>query len=208
MEDDQVQLTDEILEQARGEAQNILSEWESSRKNRKGELEKRLAKIAAEAEERIAREKERIDGRAEARIAMERRRAELRLRDSVYRRVEETARERMGQLIGDHEYDAILEGWIVEGCVGLGAQRAVINSSSQEREIVARVLPDAVKQASRLAGSEIEVAVSEDDPIVGQGIVLVSDDGRTGYSNRVADRIRRRRGVIRRIVHERIFGDT
>jgi vacuolar-type H+-ATPase subunit E/Vma4 len=207
MNDDQKQLADGILDEARAEAGKLLSEWETSRESRRTTLDQRIGNLETEAVQRIDREKKRIEDRTHAQIVMERRRAQLRLQDSVYRTVEHGAIDGVRQLIGDPGYDDILQGWISEACIGLGAERATITCSSPEKEAVSRVLSMALKQASAVTGKTVHVTLSNEEPLTDQGIVLISEDGKTGFSNLVNDRIRRRRGAIRRIVYDKLFGD-
>lgn len=207
MSDEQRVLAEGVLGEAREEAKKIRSDWEQSREARRASLEKRIAEVESDTAGRIEREKDRIAKQMSARIENERRRAELRLRDSIYREIELSASAKLQELMSTPEYHDVLLGWTVEAGVGLNANRALCTCSAKEKAILPGVLPEAEGRISDILGRKITLTLSDDDSLAEQGIVLTSEDGQTAFSNRVSDRLRRRRTAIRRIIHDALFGE-
>lgn len=207
MSDEQRVLAEGVLGEAGEEAQKIRSDWEQSREARRASLEKRVAEVESDTAGRIDREQDRIAKQMDARIENERRRAELRLRDSIYREIEISASAKLQELVSGSEYHGVLLGWTVEAGVGLNADHALCTCSAEEKAILAGLLPEAEDRVSDILGRTITLTLADDDTLVEQGVMLTSEDGQTAFSNRVSDRLRRRRTAIRRIIHDALFGE-
>ncbi|MBU8913425.1 MAG: V-type proton ATPase subunit E [Spirochaetales bacterium] len=206
MSDERRALADGILAEARKQAESIQAEWDQSREARKAGLKRRIDDLESETTGLIEKEQKRINDRMAAQIEMEQHKADLRLQDSAYRDVELRAAEKLRSLVGSDEYRGILHNWIVEAGVGLAAVRVTVNCSAAERSVVGEILPSVEKEISEHLGRPVKLALSADEPIEEQGVVLISEDGQTGYSNRIPDRLRRHRNLIRRIIHDSLFG--
>jgi len=206
MSDEQHALADGIFAEAHEQAESIQAEWKQSHDARKAALKKRIDDLESETSKLIEREQERINDRTTAQIEMEQNRANLRLQDSAYRDVELRAAEKLRSLVGSDRYRVILRNWIVEAGVGLAAERAIVNCSAAERPVTQEVLPSAEKEISERLDRSVKAVLSDEEPVEEQGVVLISEDGQTGYGNRVSDRLRRRRNLIRGIVHDSLFG--
>ncbi len=206
MSDEQHALADGILAEAGKQAESIQAEWKQSHHARNAALKKRIDDLESETTGLIEKELKRISSRMTAQIEMEQRKANLRLQDSAYRDVELRAAEKLRSLVGSDEYRVILRNWVVEAGVGLAAERVTVNCSATERSVIGEILPAAEKEISEHLGRPVNVVLSDGEPVEEQGVVLISEDGQTGYSNRVSDRLRRWRNRIRRIIHDSLFG--
>ena len=197
-----------ILDEARQEAERILREWRASAEDRRGSTEHRIADVAKEADERIEAERRRVLGRSGVQIAVEEKRARLRIQDGAFREVERRTLLALQELVGKTEYEPILLGWVVEACVGVGAEKATVNCSAGERDALQRVLPDAERRVAAALGHPVKISLSAEEPQREQGVVVVADDLPVAFSNRVVDRAYHMGSAIRRIIHDRLFKDS
>lgn len=196
------ELIERILDDARGEAQQVRDDAKRSVDERRRALERRLAQIESEADERIASEEARLKRQADSAIALAEGRARLETEDRVYRTAYAAARERLRALDADAGYDGIIRAWIVEAAMGLGADRATVAAPPDDRRVAARVLEEAGRVVRERTGREVSLELDPEADPGGQGVVLRDASGRRAFSNLVDDRMRRFRGEAQRIVYE------
>lgn len=191
-----------ILEQARSEASQIVSDAETTVKVRRETLESRLQRIESDAAERAEREALKIRQKTDAAVAVERRRARLARQQRMYRTVVERVRTRFADMIGSPKYERVLEGWIAEAAIGLEADAATVRVSPSEQDAANRVLDGASDTAARFLGRECRLSLDTDNPTRMQGAVVTSSDGATAYNNQVETRIARFEPEIRSVLAE------
>jgi len=196
------ELVERILEDARGEAQQIRDDAKRSVDERRKTLERRLAQIDSEADERIASEDERLEKQADSAIALAESRARLETEDRVYRAAYAATRERLREMRSQDDYGEIVRGWIVEAAEGLGADRAIVSAPEADRATAVSVLPEAEQRLRQRTGREVSLEIDVESDPGGQGVVLRDETGRLAFSNLVDDRLRRLHGEAQRIVYE------
>ncbi|MFW5744414.1 MAG: V-type ATP synthase subunit E, partial [Spirochaetota bacterium] len=196
------ELVERILEDARGEAQQIRNDAKRSVDERRKTLERRLAQIHSEADERIAFEEERLEKQADSAIALAESRARLETEDRVYRAAYSATRERLREMRSQDDYGETLRAWIVEAALGVGSDRAIVSAPEADRAIVASVLPEAERRVRQQTGREVSLELDVTSDPGGQGVVLRDEAGRLAFSNLVDDRLRRLHGEAQRIVYE------
>lgn len=197
-------LLEGIAEEAQKEADTILEEAEKqAREIVKGAKEK-AETIAADAEERGKGEAETIWSRSRRAVETEQRKIRLKSEENIFAETLDMVRSRLKELQGADHYPDILQGWITEAALGLGARKAEVNGSAEDRKHLTRAL---LKRAEEEAGSRdvsIDLSVSGKEPLSGQGVVLEEIDGRLFFNNRVEARLRRYAPQVRRMIYEEI----
>jgi vacuolar-type H+-ATPase subunit E/Vma4 len=153
-------------------------------------------KRAQEAAKGIARQGEQA-------AAVEGRRLALKVREVVSQRVIVEASKELAGLIGKPAYREVLRGWIVEAALGLNAPQAEVLASGPEMaEIDDALLREAEAEVKELSGVAVSLLRSKAQPLVGQGVVVTSTDGRTAFNNQVATRMERYQSEVRKLIYE------
>ncbi len=199
-------LVERILADARGEAERIVAEAEQTAAKRRGAGAEERRALGRQTDERIAERMEALRRNTASRVNVETRRARLRVRDRIVVEAQDSARARLSAMIGSPEYRVILIGWIAEAAVGLGEQQAEVNASAAERAVIDRgLLAEAEQEVLRSVGRDVWLALSKAQPLIGQGVVLTSPNGRVAYNNQVATRLLREQTRIRSLIHKALF---
>lgn len=201
------ELIAKILETAQRESREIIEEADRTIAERRTSLEQRVRRIEKDARQRLEQESSEIRRRAETAVALAESRAELRRENRLLQIVESRTVAKIAAMRDDPEYASVLQGWLVEAATGLGAEHARVTCPDADREIVHRVLDEAREVVEREHGLAVKLELDQETTVGGQGVVLTSVPRRTAFSNTVADRMRRHRSDIRRIVYEIVIED-
>ncbi|MFP4267405.1 MAG: V-type ATP synthase subunit E [Spirochaetaceae bacterium] len=197
-------LLDGIAEEAQREADTILGEAEKqAREIMKGAKEK-AEKIVADAEERGLEEAETIKAGNRRAVETEQRKIRLKSEEKLFAETLEIVRSRLKELQGDEGYPDIVQGWIAEAALGLGAEKAEVNGSVEERKYLNESLLGRAEEEVDSRGGGVKLSVSGKDPLSGQGVVLEEPDGRLFFDNRVEARLKRYAPQVRRMIYEEI----
>jgi len=132
----QQQIIDDILSQAKSEAETIRRQGREALERRKVSLVEAEARIATESNARISSQEAVIRNRWERNTAQEERRIQLELQDRTVKDVMSRVRERLTAFSETDEYETALRSWAIEAIVGLGLEpgaTAVLRSSERER---------------------------------------------------------------------------
>jgi vacuolar-type H+-ATPase subunit E/Vma4 len=192
-----------ITADAKAESDRLLSEARQAAEERVKAAEAQAAGILREAGEKAGAQAEAIRSQARSAMRMEAKRTSLKVREEALRRVLAAAREQLAALAERKEYREVLRAWIVEAAVGLGVPEATVNASARERELVdGTLLKEAEREVTSLTGRTVSLQPAQGEPLVGQGVVLRSSDGRLQYNNQVSTRLLRYQSEIRKIVFE------
>jgi vacuolar-type H+-ATPase subunit E/Vma4 len=157
----QKQIIDDIRNQVRIEIEDIEKQMETTRVDRREALDRKLAGIVKEAEQKIAEEKARVQARWTRVLEQEERRVHRTLQDRVIRQVTDRAKEQIRNLRESSDYPELLRQWIVEAAVGLGygiggagepedVPVARIRCESDDRPLIKKMLPVAEKSFREL----------------------------------------------------------
>ena len=103
-------------------------------------------------------------------------------------------------------YSAVLLDWITEAALGLGADKAQVNASSEERSLITEaLLAQACQQVNTRTGKTMQLTLADADPLDTQGILLTAADGRVAFNNQVKTRIMRNQRTIHQLIYEAVF---
>jgi len=114
--------------------------------------------------------------------------------------VQQSVKRRLEGLLGKPEYRDILAGWIIEAMIGLGAEKASVNASTEEMRIIDRpLLAKAEERVRELTGRKVRLQKSGSAPLLARGVVLEAEGGRLMFNNQVPTRMLRYRSEIRKL---------
>jgi V/A-type H+-transporting ATPase subunit E len=198
-----------IEQDAKQDAERILEEARKEAERRLLYAEKQAESIVREASEKAAEQVERIHAQRLSGVTIDAKRRSMRIRDEIFDQVMSRTRERLKSLVEGKDYSEVLLNLMVEAVMGLDAHVVKVNGSETERKIITQKLLDEVeRRVKSLAGRKIRLELSEESPLQGLGVVLTSDDGRTAYNNQLETRMKRLSSDARRIIYDRVIGDT
>jgi vacuolar-type H+-ATPase subunit E/Vma4 len=203
---DAAHLVARILADGRAEAARLVEEAGRTAAQRAATAAEDARAAERQARERAAERVVALRRNTGSRINVEARRARLRVRDRMVREAEDAVRARLAAMVGTPEYRRMLSGWIAEAAVGLGEPEAEVNASAPERALLdATLLAEAERDVRESVGREVRLRVSAAPPLLGQGVLLSSRNGRLAYNNQVATRLLREQARIRALIHGTLF---
>jgi vacuolar-type H+-ATPase subunit E/Vma4 len=101
-----------------------------------------------------------------------------------------------------------LIGWLTEAAIGLDAKSARVDASAQELRLIdERMLSEVSRRVRRQTGRQIELTLSDEEPLKSQGVVLTAADGRTAFNNQVRTRMLRKKREIQMLIYNTLFAD-
>ena len=208
----QQQIIDDILSQAKSEAELIRRQGSEALERRKVSLVESEARIAAEANARISGQESVIRNRWERNSVQEERRIQLELQDRTVKDVMSRVRERLSALSNTDDFEPILREWAIEAIVGLGLERgatAVLRSSERERARISAGVDDIRAKVEQITGGPVRVI--QDTTALKEGtvgVVALDEAGKRAFSNTLDDRLRRSAQEIHRIVIMNVFSGS
>jgi vacuolar-type H+-ATPase subunit E/Vma4 len=197
---------DEILLNARREADELISQAEEQANARREGALFQEASLRKSTESQLERERHRGEKQADQKIAGEIRRKELLLRDRFMKEALGLAREKLIALTETEKYEPFLADWVLEGALGLDVAEAEVNGRKRERGIMTG--PWLRKQEERLEadfGRKIKLTLSDDPPLLSAGVQIRQKKGRLMYNNQIETRLLRKQSDIRKLIYQELF---
>ena len=199
-------LIEGIQTDARAQKEKIIEQATTQAEEKKKYAAKKVESILKNAQARGQEQAEAIKRKALSQVELEIKRQALRFRDILMRDIMTQVEEKLGSMIRQEDYPAILADWITEAALGLGADEAHVNASSEERPLITDALLAQVAQKLQRAGAQtVRLTLSEAPPLDGQGILLTAADGRVAFNNQVQTRILRNQRQIHQLIYEAVF---
>jgi vacuolar-type H+-ATPase subunit E/Vma4 len=126
--------------------------------------------------------------------------------DAQTRKIVEDRGKAAEQQIQKKEYSGILQDWIVEGAIGLNAEKAEVNASEAEMKLINRdLLTKAEAKVRDITGRKVNLVKSRRDPLSAQGVVLTTENGRISFNNQAPARFLRYQSEIRKLIMSELF---
>ena len=202
----QADLIDGIARDAGAEAEKITADAQKAAEDRIRAAEEQARAVVQQAESKAEEQAERIRAQSASALRMERRRMDLKLQEQVVQEVLKRVRQRLAEMVETPEYRQVLLAWIVEGVIGLDVARAEVNASAAERkQIDKRLLQDAQNRVTELSGKKVSLTLADGDPLIPQGVVLKTADGRVEFNNQVSTRLLRQQSEIRKVIQDMLW---
>ena len=198
-----------IEDDARAEEEKIIKDAQTQATEKKKYAERKIESILEEAR---ARAKEQAEAAKKQIISLadrEVKRRSMHIQDVVMQDIMDRVEERLASMIGDENYRSVLIDWLTEAAIGLDAESATVNASAEERPLIDdRLLSEVKVLVRRRAGGEVELTLSDAEPLKSQGVVLTAADGRTAFNNQVKTRMLRYKRQIQMMIHSTLFADN
>jgi vacuolar-type H+-ATPase subunit E/Vma4 len=201
-------LIDGIRDEGGDEAEKILRDAEKEAKRKREYAANKAQALEREAQDKAALQADKARHDILSSLDMYLRRGEMELQDKVYRGVLDRVRVKLRDLVDTPGYSRIIENLIVEGAIGLGAERASVVVSKEERPHVNDdLLRRAEKRVLDLAGIEVSLDLSSEISRK-QGVVLKTGDSRMNFNNLMESRLSRKIDDIRSLIWEKLLNRT
>jgi vacuolar-type H+-ATPase subunit E/Vma4 len=169
------------------------------------QYERQIVEISSDAQKTAAAQVEAVKKNLKAAFAVDLKRILLRSRDQVFRRTLDGVEEAMAQRVAGREYRRVLFTLIVEAAIGLGAETVEVNATPEELALIDdALLAEAAGKVSTLVLKKVGIRKSQAAPLLLQGIVLGSANGKTAYNNQVRTRLLRNQSAIRKLIYDRL----
>ena len=194
-----------IAEQAEQEAERIRSEAERQADEIVKNAGRKAEEIRQESRDKGKQQAGIIRQKNSQTIEAEQRKRRLKAQEELFALALKKVRGSLQNLIGQPVYTGILQGWVVEGAVGLGQQELVVNASAEERKLLTDAL---LKQIEKIAenqtGQQVTISLSQEAPLQKQGVFLTTSNGRLAFNNTIEARMQRYSTMIRKMIYRQI----
>ncbi|MHC4434225.1 MAG: V-type ATP synthase subunit E [Planctomycetota bacterium] len=197
-----------IEKDARAEQEKIIDEARVQAAEKKKYSERKIESLLAEtqtkAQEQAEAAKKKIVSAAEREV----KRCFMGIRDIVMQEIMDRVEKKLGSITGDENYRHALIGWLTEAAIGLDARSARVNASVQELRLIdERMLSEVSRRVRKQTGKQVELILSDAEPLKSQGVVLTAADGRTAFNNQVRTRMLRKKREIQMLIYSTLFAD-
>lgn len=197
-----------IEKDANAEREKILKEAQTQAAEKKKYSEKKIESLLDEARTKAQEQAEAAKKKIISTAEREAKRRSMHMRSAVIQDILDRVEKKLGSMTGDENYRSTLIGWLTEAAIGLDAESAHVNASAGELKLIDdRVLSEVSRRVRKQAGRQIELTLSDAEPLQSQGLVLTAADGRTAFNNQVKTRMLRNRREIQTLIYNTLFTD-
>jgi len=191
---------------ARAEEEKILKEAEVQAAEKRKHTEKKVESLLNEAHAKAKGQAETAKNKIIAAAEREVKRSFMRTQDFIVHDIMDRVEKRLRSMTSSENYRSVLENWITEAAIGLGAESVRINASNEERALINdHMLTDITRRIQEQTGKQISLTVSDENPLQSQGVVLTAADGRIAFNNQVRTRMLRKQREIRTLIYNTLF---
>lgn len=196
-----VRLLREIEQNAREEADTIISSAEKTKSQKIAAAEGKAKRIVKDAEERAAAKIQHINEQTDSSIQIQKKRIRLHQTEQIIRHIFAETRKKIEEKTGSGEYIDVLKDWTAEGILGIGTGEVTLFFSKEELpRIDSGFLEDVRERVRSGGGKDVEIEVSE-EPEHEFGVRVLSGDGRLEYRNQISTRLSRGQTEYRKMIN-------
>lgn len=193
---------------ARAEQEKIIKEAQTQvaekRKYSSKKIESLLDEARTKAQEQAEAAKNKIISTAEREV----KRRSMHTRNTVMQDILDRVENKLGSMTGDENYRSTLIGWLTEAAIGLDTESAHVNASPEELKLIdGKMLSEVTERVRKQTGGQVELTISDAEPLQSQGVILTAADGRTAFNNQVRTRMLRNRREIQTLIYNTLFTD-
>lgn len=193
---------------ARAEQEKIIKEAQTQvaekRKYSSKKIESLLDEARTKAQEQAEAAKNKIISTAEREV----KRRSMHIRNTVMQDILDRVENKLGSMTGDESYRSTLIGWLTEAAIGLDTESAHVNASPEELKLIdGKMLSEVTERVRKQTGGQVELTISDAEPLQSQGVILTAADGRTAFNNQVKTRMLRNRREIQTLIYNTLFTD-
>ncbi len=193
---------------ANAERDKILKEAQTQAAEKKKYAEKKIESLLDEARTKAQEQAETAKKKIISTAEREVKRRSMRIRDTVMQDILDRVEKKLGSMTGDKNYRSVLTGWLTEAAIGLDVESAYVNASLEELKLIDdRMLSEVGRRVRKQTGRQIELTMSDAEPLQSQGVILTAANGRTAFNNQVKTRMLRNRREIQTLIYNTLFTD-
>ncbi len=193
---------------ANAEREKIIKEAQTQAAEKKKYSEKKIESLLDEARTKAQEQAEAVKKKIISTAEREVKRRSMRMRSTVMQDILHRVEKKLGSMTGDENYPSVLADWLTEAAIGLDTESAHVNASSEERKLIDdRVLSEVSRRVRKQTGRQIELTLSDAQPLKSQGVVLTAADGRTAFNNHLKTRMLRNKREIQTLIYNTLFTD-
>jgi len=208
LENGKQELLSGIEADIRAEKQQIIDDAKKQIAEKKIYAEKRIESILNDARKQAQEKAEIVKRKITSSVGLEVKRRKLKVRNEVVKEIINRVEKKIEAQMAEDSYRDFLIDWLTEAAIGLGAESAEINASQRERQLIDQQLISDVKdKVQAYNNNQVELVLSQSQPLKDQGVAVVSSDGRTAYNNQMKTRIMRKERIIRNLLDDNLFND-
>jgi vacuolar-type H+-ATPase subunit E/Vma4 len=183
------QLFEGILQSAQNQASSILKKAQEDAQAVKASYDKKIDDAIEQEKRQTEKRLEQISHHEQSSIRNLKRRHEVSRSERLRQLVMDSVSRKMEALRDTPSYGKVLVGWIAEATIGLDREEAVVSCSFKEH-VDEQMLREAEAVVLRAVGRKVRLQ-KDDKPLIGQGIVVSTPDGKVAYNNQVSTRMLR-----------------
>lgn len=199
-------LINTIINDAKEEAKKNINDANKYVEDKNQYLEKSIFSLKTEIDQKFSKEIDSLINKYNSMLNIERKKAILISRQSIVSDIFKEIEDRLALLIKDKKYKSILENLIIEAGIGLNINKAKVNASSQEINLIDdKMLSNVEKKIKVLVGINMKITKSKEACLKKQGIILTSNDEKTAFNNQIHTRILRMQSEIQKIIYNNLF---
>ncbi|MCK4887277.1 MAG: hypothetical protein KAS96_07795 [Planctomycetes bacterium] len=208
LENGKQELLSGIEADIRAEKQQIIDDAKKQIAEKKIYAEKRIESILNDARKQAQEKAEIVKRKITSSVGLEVKRRKLKVRNEVVKEIINRVEKKIEAQMAAEAYRDFLIDWLTEAAIGLGAESAEINASQRERQLIdEQLISDVKDKVQAYNNNQVELELSQSQPLKDQGVVLVSSDGRTAYNNQMKTRIMRQERIIRNLLDDNLFNN-
>jgi vacuolar-type H+-ATPase subunit E/Vma4 len=193
---------------AHTECEKIIKEAETKAAEKRKYSEKKIESLLDEARTKAQEQAEAAKNKIISTTEREVKRCSMRTRDTVMHNIMDRVEKKLGSMTGDENYRSTLIGWLTEAAIGLDAESARVNASSEELKLIDdKMLSEVTERVREHTGGQVELTLSDEQPLKHQGVVLTAANGRTAFNNQVRTRMLRNKREIQTLIYNTLFVD-
>jgi vacuolar-type H+-ATPase subunit E/Vma4 len=190
-----------IIEEARGEAQQIVESAQTQAQIIYQEAESQVKTEGNVILERAQKKADTLRSQAEASARIDAQTLKLKRREQLLAQVFERASEQLASATQWPDYDQVARQMVRDAVAHLGSDNVLVRADPQTQKVLT---PDVLAEMS----TEIGVYMRPGEPLSeGTGIILETPDGHCRYDNRLETRLARIQSALRASVYHILTGE-
>ncbi|MHC4213200.1 MAG: V-type ATP synthase subunit E [Planctomycetota bacterium] len=190
----------------RAEEREIIAEADKRAAEKRKYTQQKVETILKEAKKDANKQAQEIKSKLLSGVQLEIKRRHLRDQAEVIDDILNRVEKKLFPKIADKDYRSVLIDLITEAAIGLGAKSARVNATQKERKLIdERLLSEAKRTIQTHAGKEIDLKLSDTEPLKNQGVVLTAEDSRTAFNNQIKTRMLRKQRKIQTLIYDCLF---
>jgi vacuolar-type H+-ATPase subunit E/Vma4 len=192
----------------RAEEREIIAEADKRAAEKRKYTQQKVESILNDAKKDANEQAQEIKSKILSGVQLEIKRRHLHVQAEVMDEIYDLVEKKLFPKITDKDYRAVLIDLIAEAAIGLDAESARVNATGNELKLIDdRLLSEAKRTIQTHAGKEIDLNLSDSEPVKGQGVVLTSEDGRTAFNNQIKTRMLRKQRKIQTLIYDYLFNE-